>query len=285
MIKETSSDQIDQLENILNSFLESTYILHSFVNDFSKFYKDDLKKKTVLLKKLNNIVKIEEEQNLSEEEKIKLNEGIVKIEKIENGKKVDVTKRMKLMMEMDFRPVRDIMGKVKANTEYYPNLVREMFIVYLISTFEFYFESICMYLFKCFPDTLKTSKNISYRDVLNFKSMEHLTNHLIEMEIADLTYKSYAEKVKSIDRRFGVGFNFETMDEVQYIHEVRNLIVHKRGYIDSRFLKKFSHKVEGLEINHKLTLGDEDLKHYIETIVAEGRSIFNSVKLKAEKIK
>lgn len=95
-------------------------------------------------------------------------------------------------------------------------------------------------VFRVRPKTMRLNAQVSYKDVLSFDSMEDLTHYLAEKRVYGLSRSDIGSLNNEIDKTIGLKL-FESEEMAHSMGEIaaiRNLLVHRGGIIDRRFLKQ-----------------------------------------------
>jgi hypothetical protein len=80
---------------------------------------------------------------------------------------------------------RELINEIKI-----PEFIRNMCLVYLISSFENFVKN-CLRLYYLFePNALKSKKTLDYEQIINSKSREDIISIIIEKELTEIFYKS-----------------------------------------------------------------------------------------------
>ena len=124
-----------------------------------------------------------------------------------------------------------------------PQFIREMSLVYLVTSFEVYLSDILKLTFRARKEMLKTSqKSITYEKAISYPDLDSLLDGIIENEIKELLNKNIDDISKTLRNRFGDSLNLEDPAEAwQSFREYwyrRNIIVHNHGISDSTYNQK-----------------------------------------------
>jgi len=162
--------------------------------------------------------------------------------------------------------------KIK-NLPSYSKLVHSMTVVYAVSKFESFLTDCYDQLLNWNQNVLKTSKQISYKEALEFKSIDELFQALKDREVLEFSFLSFAQKMQVLEKKFNINYssnevNIETITEIL---TTRNIHLHNNGFINEVYLKN------NLNTNYKI--GDEriiDIEysiHVISELMHAGESI------------
>lgn len=119
-----------------------------------------------------------------------------------------------------------------------PQFIREMSLVYLVTSFEVYLSDILKLAFRARKEMLKTSKkNITYEEAISYPDLDSLLDGIIDKEIMELFSKNIDDIAKILRDRFGSKLNLQEQAEAwQRFREYwyrRNIIVHNNGVPNS----------------------------------------------------
>jgi len=139
----------------------------------------------------------------------------------------------------------------------YPQKLREMVLISLISTTEVFFIRLIKEIYNRDKtifgsvDVVELSKN----ELFNAQTINNITDRIINQELRSLTSGGILHIQKYYLKKLGVEFNTLTSDLSKYIEyfDRRHLFVHANGIIDNTYLKKYSKgKIgERIIIEHK----------------------------------
>ncbi|MGW1276850.1 hypothetical protein ACWD4V_07810 [Streptomyces tsukubensis] len=107
-----------------------------------------------------------------------------------------------------------------------------------VENFLCYVSDIITQVLTARPDLLKTQEQVTIEDVLEHESIEGFISWAAERRVAQLSFKGLEEIAQYVKKRFGLELHQEEADWLKLKRGValRNLIVHRRGIIDQRFL-------------------------------------------------
>jgi hypothetical protein len=111
-----------------------------------------------------------------------------------------------------------------------------------------YVSELLALIYRTKPEMLRSSETETLNEILRYSTMEELTNYLAEKRVNRLSYRGMSELSEYLSQELGFCL-FEKPDDLSravLIVETRNLIVHNRAIIDSRFLRRvpdFSGKI------------------------------------------
>jgi hypothetical protein len=138
----------------------------------------------------------------------------------------------------------------------------EVAICRYVENYLVYLSELLGLLFRSNPEKLITRETVPIEDVLRHQTREKFVEWLADKRVNDLSYKGFQD----IQTYFKERVEIEIVADVKFRHRLvkaiatRNLMVHRRGTIDDRYLSIL--KAEGFD-ESKLLLGQpiNDLDH------------------------
>ena len=136
----------------------------------------------------------------------------------------------------------------RANTA--SDIISQSFVVSLVSLYDAFLGAILRVIFLLKSESLNLSNiQISYADLVEYKTVEDARNHIIEKEIETVLRKSHLEQIKWVENKFDIKLKTDSQLWVQFfeITERRNLFVHSSGKVSQQYLSackstQYSHK-------------------------------------------
>lgn len=122
-------------------------------------------------------------------------------------------------------------------------LIREMSLVYLVSSFESFLSSILRSLIIKNIRTISPKKEINYGKIFESKNMKDLKNKLVDRELFELFYEGIEGLSEYMKSKFG--FDMEKFENWSLFKEVfyrRNIIIHNSGYPNDTYKQKTGYK-------------------------------------------
>ena len=115
----------------------------------------------------------------------------------------------------------------------------EIFIVRTVDNMLTYLTDILIEVHKTRPETLRSGAQVSYKDVLSHESMESFIEWAAEDRVESLSRKGFRQLADEVDLRLGVKLpdRSNSLDSAILLVAVRNLLVHRRGLVDRRFIE------------------------------------------------
>ncbi len=138
--------------------------------------------------------------------------------------------------------------------------------IYLVCQFDAYIGNLLRNLFVLKPEILNSSqRELTFADLLAFKSMEEARNALIETEIENVIRESHASHFDWLEKRFGVALrkDLDCWPTFIEVTERRNLFVHCDGVVSGQYLSVC--KKHGFPVEPDLKKGDQlsvDAKYF-----------------------
>lgn len=153
-------------------------------------------------------------------------------------------------------------GFIKAYFQF-EELQTAMILCRSVDNFLIYLAEILALVFRTNPETLKSGETVRLDFLLQFQSFSELVNAIVDKRVNDLSYSGMEDLSTYLSER--LGFDLfparENLKRARYLIEVRNLIVHSRGIINTRFLRKlkdlegdFGNLGSQVPIGHRLAL-------------------------------
>ncbi len=165
---------------------------------------------------------------------------------------------------------REGAGTTRMLTEHVP-LILEMTLCREFDNFEVYLAELMAQIFRKRPETLKSAQTETHEVILQFGSMQELRVALAERRVQSVSREGMKALTREFERRFGLPlFRTETdLRRAIKIGETRNIIVHKRGAVDARSLRRAPSL--GAEPGERLVVDPEcvvpDLRFLVDTVL------------------
>lgn len=115
----------------------------------------------------------------------------------------------------------------------------ELFFENAVNNFDIYIVSILREVLRKRPEILRTrEQNLTVEYVLQFQSIQELTNDLVEGKVNSLSYEGFMDLQAWCNRRdIPLAVPEEISDTIVELIATRNCIVHNRGLIDDKYLR------------------------------------------------
>jgi hypothetical protein len=239
--------------------------LLTFINDFvPKASEARLRRYRNKLVKAFNVKYPEEKEGFSklmqfftEAEKSKISGGRDLIRFNAEGEKVGEALRFMI----DFHNLT-----VKA-----PEFIKEMSIVYLVTSFEDFLASVLKSHFLNRPKSLNSNKQMTNAEILSCKNLNELTKRIIDKELSDVFYASIDGINNYLKNKFR--FRLDKQKEWREFREVfyrRNIIIHNDGFPNDEYNSKTGHKgVEKLKIDNDYLAKSFEVFFFYSKLVAK----------------
>ena len=174
--------------------------------------------------------------------------------KTEEGKSGTLTLTIAPKEVGDFERLVKKVNRIMISVKMLPR----QFVISLISIFDAYLGSLVKGILITHPNILTASeKNLSYSDLLSFKSFKDAKEHIIEIEIETLLRKSHSDQFHWLENRLGIGL-LKDLDVWPFFIEVterRNLFVHTGGFVSRHYLQVC--EANGVQFKKKPKVGNE----------------------------
>lgn len=130
------------------------------------------------------------------------------------------------------------------------DLFFDMILTHAVTVFEDFLKDFLMFAFLSNPNRLKSENTITYKQVLSFKSIQELRNHLATDKVNKIFDRSIDDVAKQVKKLFSIDFtlsnDFHIVREASYR---RNVIVHNAGIIDNTYHRKLPNSKIGAELH------------------------------------
>ena len=150
---------------------------------------------------------------------------------------------LKISLEMPYEKLLDfkVLGKKAFQYSISSPVIKRNFIISLVSEFDIHLSLLIRTMFCVKPETIHVSdKQLSFKQLLTFDSMDSAKEYLIEKEIESVLRESHNEHFKWLENRLGMKSlrNFDTPAWENFIEitERRNLFVHCDGIISNQYI-------------------------------------------------
>ena len=119
----------------------------------------------------------------------------------------------------------------------YERLAAEMYVTRAVGNFLAYLSELLTLVFQARPETLGES-SVTVKEVLEYGTPEALVAAAAERKVNDISQRGMRQLDDYFrrDHQMRLFKSDEEVKQAEYIRAVRNLIVHKRGLVDRKFL-------------------------------------------------
>jgi hypothetical protein len=126
----------------------------------------------------------------------------------------------------------------------FTQLCLQILITRAVESFQYYIGEMLSRLFRERPEILRSSETVKLNEILKFRNMQDFVKWAAERKVINLSYGGLEDIVEYLTERIGVkvessGEYFEAVKEAV---EVRNIIVHNRGRVNSLFINRTGRK-------------------------------------------
>jgi len=126
----------------------------------------------------------------------------------------------------------------------------------LADNFETYLSDLLYEIFLAKPETLKSEKNVTIKEVLDCSDIQEFVHYWANKQIGKLqkgSVKGFIDENKQIKQLNAISTVEQT--EIEKILQIRHLYSHRNGVIDEKFLQFFSGQFE-LNSEHKMSINE-----------------------------
>ena len=204
-----------ELEKIFQAFQNEDFQLRSFRKDNEAFTEKLLHEHSSLVEKLSK-----------EDKKLGRRRNVTLVFQ-ESDREVKVSRK-------EFKFMIKVVSDRLINIEKYPRLINSLLLVYLAALFDAFVSDTVRAIMLYRPEVIRSSKQLTYEDILRFDNFSALLSSMIEREIVDFTYKSFKDQSNFIEDKFGIdiGNSGIKTDEICEILATRNLLIHNKGIVN-----------------------------------------------------
>lgn len=152
-----------------------------------------------------------------------------------------------LTVELDIDPdkAKELEIKIDDVFNIYLPIFYEQLLVQVVSIIEAYLDDILRYIYnkelgrKSFIKESKSmDKRMSYKKILDFKSLEELHQLIVEETIGE--YQRWDERIKFFNDRKKLNIKFDEsgfkVKDLKKLTARRNIIIHRKGIVDQKYL-------------------------------------------------
>jgi hypothetical protein len=128
----------------------------------------------------------------------------------------------------------------EANLKKFARFVMEMMVVRGADNFLTYVSEILALVFTSRPETLKSGETVKLEEILQHTTMDDLVKRLAERRVERLSYQGMKDLQKDLAEKlnFEIFPSSELLSRAVRIIEIRNLLVHNRGFVNRTFLTR-----------------------------------------------
>ncbi|AFZ15590.1 hypothetical protein Cri9333_4823 (plasmid) [Crinalium epipsammum PCC 9333] len=165
----------------------------------------------------------------------------------------------------------------------FPQVIKGNFIISLISEFDIHLSSLIRTIFYIKPEILNAlDKQISFKQLLEFESIDAAKEYIIEKEIESVLRESHTEHFKWLEHKTNLKTlrDFPAWSTFIEITERRNLFVHCDGIVSSQYINVCKdNKVDLLncQIGKKLEVTEKYFNNAYDCIFEVGVKLAHTV--------
>jgi hypothetical protein len=122
----------------------------------------------------------------------------------------------------------------------YTPLLAEFILCRAVDGFLTYLSALLSLIFRTKPETLKSAEQERVDFILQFQTMEEFITALAERRVNKLSYGGMRELAKYFEEKLGLKLTDtqEQLEAAVRLIEIRNIIVHNRGFVNGVFAKR-----------------------------------------------
>jgi hypothetical protein len=152
----------------------------------------------------------------------------------------------------------------------------------LVDTFEIFLVDRMLEIYLAKPETLKSEKVVSIKDVLNCQSMDEFVRFASNKQINEISRGSLDSFLELFNKSYNlVIFSDRERPHAVELFEVRNLYTHRNGRIDAKFLRKCPKQTLKLGEEHQMSVNElcEAIGFFIDIVTRLDRAAIVKYKL------
>jgi len=174
------------------------------------------------------------------------------------------------------RPLRLITFHAR---DVYPELLRSTLLVRLVAGYEAFLIDVVQEVSErsMKPFLSDARVDFSHEQLLTIDQVSGVTTHIVTKVLRQLTSGGLKEIRKFYEKRLGVDIVVtpDDFDRIEEVHERRHLFVHRAGYADASYAKKFPYT--GIAEGKKIPVPERYLSDSIKVLSASALHIKQSV--------
>jgi Putative DNA-binding domain len=125
-----------------------------------------------------------------------------------------------------------------------------------VDNFETYMSDLLYEIFLAKPSMLKSSKQVTLKEVLDCSDLEEFVRYWAKQQIGKLQKGSVKGFIKENQQISSLGvFDSSTQNEIEKILQIRHLYSHRNGIVDEKFLQYFVGEFE-LNSEHQMPISE-----------------------------
>jgi hypothetical protein len=132
----------------------------------------------------------------------------------------------------------------KVSPEEFNYMVSQDYIKRDIELFEYYLTQMLFRVFVEKPNTLKSSEKIEIGEVLESKNLNEVVQKIAVKKVNDLSYSGLEGIIDFLNNKLGLGYDKNSISfrKAKELIEVRNIITHNQGLVNSQFVRRAGRK-------------------------------------------
>ncbi|AZA52123.1 hypothetical protein [Chryseobacterium sp. G0201] len=161
-------------------------------------------------------------------------------------------------------------------------LGRELIYIRIISALELFLVQSVRDVFKQTTEPFKSNIKrieLNYSQILNISSVSQIRNQLLNKETRPLSSTGYEDVVKYYKKQLGLDISSlgVGLEKMKYYHQIRHILVHRLGKVDSLFKKQYGFNKTYIQVNEELLLNlFNDVYSYAQKVAEKVVNLINS---------
>lgn len=161
----------------------------------------------------------------------------------------------------------------------YPKTLRSVILVQAISIYEVFIVAVVAEMATRNKDWLKDEKRLemSHAEILTIAWNQGIETYILDKLLSGLTRGSLLDKLKFYRTKFGVELaaSEAAYKDLEEIHDRRNLYVHRAGYPDALYIRKYPGS--GAREDRKICVNDDYLEEVFAILEGSARHIMQKL--------
>lgn len=163
----------------------------------------------------------------------------------------------------------------------YPKTLRSVILVQAISIYEVFIVAIVTEMAARSKDWLKDDRrlDLSHAELLTITWNQGIEQYILDKLLNGLTRGSLTDKLKFFRTKFAIGLidTDDAFKELEEVHDRRNLYVHRMGYPDAFYIRKYPSV--GAREDQKVRVDDDYLEQVFVTLERSARYIVSELEV------
>ena len=208
--------------------------------------------------------------------------------------KIEKYKKEKRPIEHTIHYENIVNKQMEVHIKSFPKLISSMSLIYGVTHFEVFVTDTVLFLLNKFPESLKNkNKNLTYEEILSFKSINNLKTRIIQKEVETIVYGGIKEQLEYLKKQFKLKLDYMSLEEsievkqsiyfqeLIEIYSARNLIIHNNSIVNNLYLK--SNKNSKYKLGEKLNITNDYVTHCMYVLSMASQAIHNAINNKLNK--